>query len=117
MTSVTDNGKIQFRFYRPGASEIHIVGSFNDWQRGQLPMRELGNGWWAAESDLEPGEYQFRYIADGHWFTDYAAHGVEKTKHGWNSILIVPDETVVLYPRLAREVATELETAVASNES
>jgi hypothetical protein len=39
---------------------------------------------------MDPGEYRFRYWADGHWFTDYASHGVELGKHGWNSVLVVP---------------------------
>ena len=92
MTSVVENGSIQFRFYRPGAGAVNVVGTFNAWNRAGLPMRPLGNGWWAAQALLEAGEYQFRYLVDGEeWFTDYAANGVENTKHGLNSVLIIPE--------------------------
>jgi 1,4-alpha-glucan branching enzyme len=94
MTSVLENGSIAFRFYRPGVRQVNVVGSFNEWHRKGLPMRPLANGWWAAEGEFEPGDYQFRYLADGVWYTDYAANGVENTKHGWNSVLVVADRTI-----------------------
>jgi hypothetical protein len=52
-------------------------------------MQNLGEGWWGIALELPPGEYRFRYLADGQWHTDYAANGVERSKWGWNSILIV----------------------------
>jgi hypothetical protein len=46
-----------------------------------------------AEATIAPGEYHFRYKVNGaEWFTDFAANGVERNKHGWNSILIVPEQ-------------------------
>ncbi len=43
--------------------------------------------------DAAPGgEYRFRYVADGVWYTDYASYGVESSKlGGWNSVLFVPE--------------------------
>jgi 1,4-alpha-glucan branching enzyme len=101
MTSVHDDGTIRFRFYRPGAEAVSVVGTFNRWGKQALPMRALGNGWWAADVSFDPGEYQFRYVADGHWYTDYAAHGVANTRHGWNSVLIVPERTICLNAAVA----------------
>ena len=54
-------------------------------------MHSDGNGWWLARVELDAGEYRFRYVADGTWYTDFAAHGVEITQLGWNSVLVVPE--------------------------
>src|SRR4051812_41615644 len=93
MTSIRPDGRIEFRFYRPGATEVKVVGTFNKWDVCATPMQQLdgAEGWWIAEADIAAGEHSFRYVADGHWFTDFAANGVERNKYGWNSILIVPE--------------------------
>lgn len=88
MTS-TQNGQVEFRFFRPNASAVALVGQFNGWRQDDLLMCDQGDGWWSIALDLEPGEYRFRYLADGQWHTDYAANGVERSKWGWNSILVV----------------------------
>jgi 1,4-alpha-glucan branching enzyme len=68
---------------------MQIAGDFNGWNRAATAMEHEGEGWWTATLDIEPGDYRFRYYADNHWYTDFAANGVEQTKLGWNSILIV----------------------------
>ena len=44
-----------------------------------------------AEARFEPGEYRFKYVADGVWYTDYASNGIEPCKNGGNSILVIPE--------------------------
>jgi 1,4-alpha-glucan branching enzyme len=92
MTSVQDNGQVEFRFFRPEATEVSIAGDFNGWDPSVDGMTPDGQGWWIASLTLPPGEYRFRYHADGQWFTDFAAQGVEMSKFGWNSLLLVPGE-------------------------
>jgi len=65
------------------------VGTFNQWRENHTPMEDLGDGWWGAELLLGDGLHQFRYRADGEWFTDFAAHGVEHSKWGMNSLAMV----------------------------
>lgn len=91
MTSLSESGDVVFEFYRAGVSDVFISGSFNFWSPGFDAMRPRGDGWWTATLRLPAGEYQFRYIADGEWFTDYAANGVERSRGQWNSILVVPE--------------------------
>ena len=79
-----------FRFYRPWAREVFLAGTFNNWRPDELRMASSGDGWWHASLLLPPGDYRFRYVADGRWFTDYAAFGVEYGPHGPDSILHVP---------------------------
>jgi 1,4-alpha-glucan branching enzyme len=100
MTSTKHNGEVEFRFYRAGATEVLLAADFTGWLDQAVLMRPEGNGWWVARVRLEPGEYRFRYVADGEWFTDYASHGVEFKKQQWNSVLLV-NEPAGYAPRRA----------------
>jgi hypothetical protein len=90
MTIVRQDGSVEFRFLRPEARDVRVAGDFNGWSGESLQMKPAGNGWWTARVILGSGEYRFRYVADGRWFTDYASNGVEFAKLGLNSLLIVP---------------------------
>ncbi len=90
MTQVTQNGQVEFRFYRPDASQVKIVGDFTNWNAAPIDMTSAGDGWWTLGKSLSGGEYRFRYLADGESYVDYASYGVEFTKTGWNSVVVVP---------------------------
>ncbi|MBT3202546.1 MAG: hypothetical protein HN350_21820 [Phycisphaerales bacterium] len=87
---VNVNGEwAEFKFYRPEAASVYLVGDFNDWQAGDLAMVQRSDGDWVAKVRLGAGEFKFRYCADGQWFTDYAAFGVEPGRFGMDSIVKV----------------------------
>ena len=92
MTIVRQDGSVEFRFFRPEARDVRVAGDFNGWSGDALHMKPAGNGWWSVRTMLGSGEYRFRYVADGRWFTDYASNGVEFAKLGLNSLLIVPKQ-------------------------
>jgi hypothetical protein len=50
-------------------------------------MNLSADGSWGATLDLAPGEYSFRYCADGQWFVDYAAFGVEQGPFGLDGVV------------------------------
>jgi 1,4-alpha-glucan branching enzyme len=89
MTHAGKDGSVTFRFFRPGAREVLLAGDFNRWE--QVPMRCEPHGWWSLDLPLPAGDYRFRYIADGQWYTDFASNGIEVTRLGWNSVLVVPE--------------------------
>jgi 1,4-alpha-glucan branching enzyme len=91
MTSVRTNGEVEFRFFRATAKDVAVAGDFTQWRDNAIAMRHEGNGWWTAKVRLDAGEYRFRYVADGQWFTDFASHGVELKKQVWNSVLLVQE--------------------------
>lgn len=93
MVTQTPDGRILFQFYRPGARQMVIAGDFNGWQPS-FHMTRGWDGWWRAQIELAPGTYRFRYLADGEWYTDYAAFGVESGPFGWNSVLKVDSVSV-----------------------
>ncbi|WIM95281.1 isoamylase early set domain-containing protein [Actinoplanes oblitus] len=50
---------------------VSVVGTFNDWQPGRHEMQVRRNGTRTVSVPLEPGHYQFRYLATGGvWFDD-----------------------------------------------
>jgi len=57
-------------------------------------MVRRGDGYWIARMRLPAGEFKFRYCADGEWFTDFAAFGVEPGRFGMDSVLLVPPRTI-----------------------
>lgn len=57
----------------PGAQEVSIAGSFNDWHPSVTPMIRLSDGQWAKELSLAPGRYEYRFVVDGEWVDDPAA--------------------------------------------
>jgi hypothetical protein len=90
MTIVKSDGCVEFRFFRPGVAGIEVAGNFKSLPDGRLAMTSQGDGWWVASAQLDAGEYRFRYVADGVWYTDFASHGVELFRDWWNSVLVVP---------------------------
>jgi 1,4-alpha-glucan branching enzyme len=88
MVAVNSN-LVEFSFFRPKASQVYLVGDFNQWRVGSTPMARDGGGYWRVRIPLPPGVFKFRYCADGEWFTDYAAFGVDPGPFGLDSLLLV----------------------------
>jgi len=92
---VTVNGDwAEFEFFRPHAQSVHVAGEFNDWRPGDLPMQRTSGGYWVAKVRLPAGDFRFRYCADGEWFTDFAAFGVEPGQFGLDSVVRIPPRTL-----------------------
>ena len=105
MTTISRDGIVEFRFFRPQVRQVTVVGDFNGWRRDALLMKAQGDGWWRAEAQLQGGDYRFRYLADETWYTDYASNGIEIGKMGCNSLLVVPEAAVERSQYDARQVA------------
>jgi 1,4-alpha-glucan branching enzyme len=56
------------------ADRVYLVADFNDWNPSATPLRQQRDGIWRTAVDL-PAErrYEFRYLIDGYWCTDYHA--------------------------------------------
>ena len=59
-------------------------------------MVRSDDGYWVAKMKLPAGEFRFRYCADGEWFADYAAFGVEPGRFGLDSIVRVSKPPVAI---------------------
>jgi 1,4-alpha-glucan branching enzyme len=72
LRKVREKGKIltkeiQFEFPAPDAKEVHLVGSFNNWDTGKTPMKKDKKGIWKKTLSLEAGKYEYRFFVDGQW--------------------------------------------------
>ncbi len=97
MVTVNQDGHAIFRFFRPNVANVFVAGDFNGWRPDQLQMTSTGNGYWELKLRLSAGDHKFRYVADGLWYTDFAAFGVEPERFGLVSVLRVPEQTVRLH--------------------
>jgi 1,4-alpha-glucan branching enzyme len=58
-------GGMRFTLSAPDAKTVCVVGSFNGWIKGTVPMKRAGDrGLWVAEVALRPGEHTFMYVVD-----------------------------------------------------
>ena len=80
---------VEFRFHRPEARGVFLVGDFNNWHESAQPMSREADGAWVCRMHLPAGTYRFKYLADDQWYADYAAFGIEWGPLGCNSILVV----------------------------
>ena len=57
------------------ATDVHLVGEFNQWSTDSLPMTKLKNGDFKVELTLESGrDYQYRFLIDQDtWENDWEA--------------------------------------------
>ena len=87
-----DAGFVHVVFELPSyiwADRVYVTGSFNDWDKTSVPVRQDRDGVWRAAIDLPVGQrYEFRYVVDGEWHTDYHADGFTDNIYGsHNSVL------------------------------
>ncbi len=54
-----------FRIYAPEAEVVELVGTFNQWQRGEILLERHESGYWTASLSLEEGRYEYQFVIDG----------------------------------------------------
>jgi len=87
--------KTVFSLDQPEAKKVFLVGDFNKWDQKSHPLRKL-KGVWKISLALKPGEYKFKYLVDGNWQNDPAAHKYSTSPFGGDdSIVVVPDFTTM----------------------
>ena len=72
------------------AREVHVAGTFNDWNPSATPMTRHRDGKWSTVLLLLPGHYEYRFVVDGHWLNDPLAEMfVANPYSGLNCVLEV----------------------------
>lgn len=112
---VTIKGEwVEFSFFRPDAKQVFLAGDFNHWNSHEEPMLKGDDGVWRARLRMGSGEYRFRYCADGEWFADYAACGLEPGRFGLDSLVIVPAQPIRVATETYKPVPADASKAKAS---
>jgi 1,4-alpha-glucan branching enzyme len=89
------------------ADHIALVGDFNQWNEKATFMCQDHEGVWRAEIDLPLGRcYEFRYLIDGEWKTDYHADGFAINRFGSDNSVVLAElpESLLAVERLSSQV-------------
>jgi AMP-activated protein kinase-like protein len=82
-------GHISLELVRPGAKQVYVAGSFNEWKPDKTPLAPSGNGRWVGDLTVRPGRYEYLFVVDGQWIPDpNAKESVANPFGGKNSVLI-----------------------------
>lgn len=74
------------------ADKIYVTGDFNGWSQSATPMHQGRDGVWRAVVDLPAGrQYEFRYLIDGRWHTDYHADGSHPNNFGSENSVVTAE--------------------------
>lgn len=91
---------VTFDYFDPDAREVLVAGSFNGWQPQATPMSRQRAGKWSTAVLLPPGQYEYRFVVDGHWRDDpMATRFVTNSYGGLNCVIEVKPRTVQAAPR------------------
>ena len=89
--SVTAVG-VRFIFRRPGAEQVHVRGSWDNWAEPGIAAQQIQGGVWVADiQGLPPGRYAYKFLVNGTEWRDDPANP-RKTPDGqgrYNSVLLV----------------------------
>ena len=82
--TTTEEVLVRFAMNNPEAKSVSLVGNFNNWKTGQLPMiDEAGDGKWKVTVALKPGVYEYMFVVDGKkWIVDPNADFVKDDGFG-----------------------------------
>ncbi len=102
----------------PAASELSVVGDFNDWRIGATPMQRAVNGDWYVTINVSEDVYEYKYVDDaGEYHEDLRNPLKKPNPYGTsNSVLVIGNPmtsplilgdsvTFIVYRPNAREVA------------
>ncbi|MFM8878235.1 MAG: glycogen-binding domain-containing protein [Verrucomicrobiota bacterium] len=81
---------VRFEFKDPTALSVAVAGSFNDWDPKKHSLHHNGDGLWVRDAHLNPGQYEYCMVVDGHWMPDPEARDSRPNPFGGrNSVLTV----------------------------
>ena len=97
LTAEASERMMKFVFVNNSASSVAIVGDFNDWKEGGVPLRRVTEkeGVWEITIPLAPGRYHYTFVVDGTtWVADPLAPRTLEDEFGSpNSVITVGDAT------------------------
>jgi 1,4-alpha-glucan branching enzyme len=66
MGAIPYPGGCTFRVWAPFASEIYVIGQFNDRSRTSTPLASEGNGYWSVDVPAAVVGQEYKFIVGGH---------------------------------------------------
>jgi len=87
-TAAAKSNGIPLKLIAPGAKQVFVAGSFNNWHTAAIPLKPLPGGEWRGELKLPPGRYEYLFIVDGKWQPDPAARETAPNPFGGTNCVI-----------------------------
>src|SRR5690242_3047585 len=86
-----DSVVVRFVLYAPGARQVAVAGTFNQWDRDAAPLVPAGSsGVWSTTLALPVGQHQYAFVVDGErWVADPGAPAVDDGFGRRNSLMAV----------------------------
>ena len=85
-------GQVTFQLVKPGAKNVCVAGSFNEWRPERAPLARVGSDRWVRALPVRPGRYEYLFVVDGQWLPDpNARESVQNPYGGTNSVLTVSE--------------------------
>jgi len=82
-------GHVSLELVKPGAKQVFVAGSFNEWKPEKTPLAPSGNGRWVGDLAVRPGRYEYLFVVDGQWIPDpNAKESVANPFGGKNSVFV-----------------------------
>lgn len=89
-SSKTAKKRANFQLTAPGASQVCVAGTFNDWDPVARPLKKGKDDVFRTWMNLPPGTYEYRFVVDGAWQEDPScAEQAPSPFGGYNSVLEV----------------------------
>ncbi len=73
---------VAFTCLAPHATDVFIMGDFNDWHPAAHPLKQMPDGAWRAEIPLNHGHHHYLFVIDGKPTLDSRAQGIARNE--WN---------------------------------
>src|SRR5882672_8382343 len=73
---------VNFICLAPNASQVCLIGDFNDWDPGSHPMKRQPDGAWLIQVPLNHGDHHYQFLVDGKSTLDPAACGIARNLFG-----------------------------------
>jgi 1,4-alpha-glucan branching enzyme len=84
--------RVSLRLVQPGARQVYVAGSFNEWKPERTPLLHRGDGQWVGDLAVGAGRYEYLFVVDGRWLPDpNAKESVQNPFGGRNSVLTVSE--------------------------
>ena len=64
------DGFTVFIFNLKPARKVYLAGEFNNWNPAGKCMVKMKDGTFRAKIKPQPGDYEYKFIADGIWIND-----------------------------------------------
>ena len=87
---ITKEG-VLFSYQDKNAQSIFLVGSMNNWNTTETPMKKNENGIWEIVIQLDSGNHSYKFLVDGNWQFDQDNPNLEDDGYGGSNSLIEID--------------------------